>query len=97
MNEAIRHALRLPQGNLLRIDEGKGLLVSVTRGEVWLTEEGELRDIVLRGGDSFRLERDGRSLIYAFEPAELALSAPRSREYPEPPAVFSLVPAARPA
>lgn len=97
MNDTIRHALWLAEGNLLRIEDGKGLLVSVRAGEVWLTEEGEMRDIVLGRGDSFRLQREGVSLIYAFEPSDLALSAPRSREQPETPAVFNLVPTMRSA
>jgi hypothetical protein len=93
MNQNVRHALDLAQGNILRIDDGKGILVAVTEGEVWLTEEGEARDIVLKPGESFCLARRGVSLVYALQPARLTLSAPRSRELPEPQAVFRLVPA----
>jgi hypothetical protein len=96
MHQTVRHALHLGQGNLLRIEDGTGLLVSVTEGEVWLTEEGDHRDVVLRSGESFRLQHRGLSLLYALEPAALTLSAPRSREYPEPAAVFSLVPSTLP-
>ncbi len=95
MTYVVRHALDLARGHLLRIDDGKGLLVGVTQGSVWLTEEGEVRDIVLANGDAYRLLRPGISLIYALEPAALTLSAPHSREQPEPSAVFSLVSAAR--
>jgi hypothetical protein len=96
MHQIVRHALHLGQGNLLRIEDGGGLLVSVTQGQVWLTEEGDSRDIVLESGQSFRLQHRGLSLVYALEPAGLTLSAPRSREYPEPVAVFSLVPSTLP-
>ena len=54
------------------------------------------KDIVLESGQSFRLQHRGLSLVYALEPAGLTLSAPRSREYPEPVAVFSLVPSTLP-
>jgi hypothetical protein len=96
MHQIVRHALHLGQGNLLRIEDGGGLLVSVTQGQVWLTEEGDSRDVVLESGQSFRLQHRGLSLVYALEPAGLTLSAPRSREYPEPMAVFSLVPSTLP-
>jgi hypothetical protein len=95
MIEDVRHAMTLGQGNLLRITDGRGLLVQVTRGELWITEENEHRDIVLRGGESFRLERDGVALIYALTPCELTMSAAPSREQPEPPARFGLVPSAQ--
>ena len=95
MIEDVRHAMTLGQGNLLRITDGRGLLLQVTRGELWITEENEHRDIVLRGGESFRLERDGVALIYALTPCELTMSAPRSRERPEPAARFGLIPSAQ--
>ena len=92
MHQNVRHALNLAQGNILRIDDGTGMLVAVSEGEVWLTEEGNPRDIVLGPGESFELKRPGVCLLYAIEPARLTLSAPRSRELPEPQAVFRLVP-----
>jgi hypothetical protein len=95
MIEDVRHAMTLGQGNLLRITDGRGLLVQVTRGELWITEENEHRDIVLRGGESFRLERDGVALIYALTPCELTMSAARSRAHPEPAARSGLVPSAQ--
>jgi hypothetical protein len=95
MIEDVRHAMTLGQGNLLRITDGRGLLVQVTRGELWITEEKEHRDIVLRGGESFRLERDGVALIYALTPCELTMSPARSREHPEPAARSGLVPSAQ--
>jgi hypothetical protein len=95
MIEDVRHAMTLGQGNLLRITDGRGLLLQVARGELWITEENEHRDIVLRGGESFRLERDGVALIYALTPCELTMSAARSRERPEPGARFGLIASAQ--
>jgi hypothetical protein len=97
MNDILRHALHLPEGNLLRIDDGAGLLVYVRDGEIWLTQEGVPADTVLTRGQSFRLQHNGVSLLYACEPARLELSAPEPRDYPQPPALFSLVPTMRSA
>jgi hypothetical protein len=95
MNDVIRHALQLAHGNLLRIEAGKGLLVTVVRGEIWLTEEGERDDYILTQGQSHRLERPGLCLVYAWETSELSLAAPRSREHLDTPAVVRVVPALR--
>jgi hypothetical protein len=78
---------------MLRITESRGLLVQVAQGKVWLTEEGDHRDILLAPGQSFRLEREGLALVYALEPAALSLCSPRQRERAEPSGRFGLVPA----
>jgi hypothetical protein len=93
MKDLVRHALTLGEGNLLRVMDGQGLLVSVAHGVVWITQEGDAQDIVLDAGDSFRLVRDGLTLVHALQPSRLTLSAPRDRDRSEPAAVFALVPA----
>jgi hypothetical protein len=95
MNDVIRHALQLAPGHLLRVENGQGLLVTVLRGEIWLTEEGDHSDHCLLAGESHRIEQAGLCLIYACEPCDLALAAPRVRERPDTRAVVSLVPALR--
>jgi hypothetical protein len=91
--ENVRHALTLGQGDMLRITDGRGLLVQVAQGKVWLTQERDYRDIVLGAGESFRLERAGLSLVYALEAAALSVAAPRERERAEPAGTFGVVPA----
>jgi ferric-dicitrate binding protein FerR (iron transport regulator) len=94
MNETIRHTLDLGEGNLLRIDDGAGVLVSVLRGAIWITQEGDRRDVLLAAGQSVRIENDGLTLIQGLAPSALTLSAPRQRERVEPAGRFSLVLAA---
>jgi hypothetical protein len=50
-------ALRLQQEGALRIDDPAGLVVEVSRGEVWLTQERDPRDYFLRTGDWMRIDR----------------------------------------
>lgn len=50
-------ALRLQQEGTLRLDDPAGLVVEVTRGEVWLTQERDPRDHFLRAGDWLRVDR----------------------------------------
>jgi hypothetical protein len=89
--ESVRHALTLGQGDILRITDSRGLVVRVAQGKIWLTEEGDRRDILVRAGESFRLERVGLALVYALEPAALALCGPTERDWAEPLGRFSVV------
>lgn len=91
--ETVRHAVTLGQGDILRITDSRGLLVQVAQGRIWLTEEGDRRDIVVGPGHAHRLERAGLALVYALEPVVVSLCAPRQRERAEPVGRFSLAPA----
>jgi Protein of unknown function (DUF2917) len=48
-NTAIK-GLVLQPGEALRIENGSGLLLAVHSGSVWLTQEGDRRDIMLGAG-----------------------------------------------
>jgi hypothetical protein len=91
--EPIRYAAALDCGGLLRIIDGKGLLVQATAGRLWITEEGNRRDIVIAGGESFRLERNGVALVHALEASGVVMTAPHDRERVEPPGRVALLPA----
>jgi hypothetical protein len=90
---SIPHRTALPRGGLLRVMDGAGLTVRADSGLLWITQEQDSRDIFLRPGETFELDRNGLALVYAVDPAEVVLSAPRLREQPEPAARFQLVPA----
>ena len=49
----------MTRGSVLRIEDGRDMVIYVWEGGVWLTEEGDRRDRYLGPGDCFRLERDG--------------------------------------
>jgi Protein of unknown function (DUF2917) len=66
----------LEQEGLLRVQRGNGLHIFVRSGSVWITQEGDTRDVVLEAGESFRLDRDGLALINAFSPAHVTVSGP---------------------
>ncbi len=66
---------------LLGIDDGRGLRLRVAAGTVWLTQQGDGRDVVLREGESFVIERPGRTVVQALDPAELALNAANDNRY----------------
>ena len=41
----------------------QGATVRVTRGTVWLTQEDDGKDVILRVGDNWMVERDGATVL----------------------------------
>lgn len=55
------------------IEGGKGLQITAVAGAVWLTQDGDLRDVVLTKGQSFILDRPGRAVVYALKDAAIVV------------------------
>ena len=70
--DAIR-TMRLERGAFLRIRAGAGEIISAHAGSVWVTEQDSLKDVVLRPGESFKLERRGIALVEAFSDASISV------------------------
>lgn len=64
---------RLERGALLRLADGSGRTVAVFEGLVWITQDGDRRDVFLRGGESHSFDRPGLVLIEAIEPTRLVV------------------------
>lgn len=62
-----------PRGATLVIVDGDGLRLRVLAGEVWITEEGSLVDLVIGAGESCPLTRPGSAVIEVRGRARLAL------------------------
>ena len=76
-----RTTVRLARDGLLGIDDGRGLRLRVASGTVWLTQQGDGRDVVLHEGESFVIDRPGRTVVQALGPSELALNAANDHHY----------------
>lgn len=61
-----------------RIDNGRGVGITCLRGTVWITQDRDLRDIVLTPGQSFVLDRNGLALVFAFKDAAIHVGQPVS-------------------
>jgi Protein of unknown function (DUF2917) len=49
----------------LDILDGAGTIVHAVSGVVWITQQGDRRDVVLRAGDCFLVDRDGLTIVSA--------------------------------
>jgi Protein of unknown function (DUF2917) len=49
----------------ITLHDVRGATLRVTRGTLWLTQENDRNDVVLRAGDNWVVERDGATVLEA--------------------------------
>jgi hypothetical protein len=59
----------LANGEAVSLSDVRGAMLRVRRGTVWLTQEHDRADVVLRAGDNWVVERDGRTVVEAQSPS----------------------------
>lgn len=69
----------IERGSLVRLRDGKGLLVCVLQGELWVTQEGDPRDYLVRAGERLRLERRGAVVASALSAVRVTMTQPGGR------------------
>jgi hypothetical protein len=71
-----------PDGSMLQLrdrqhvnmQDASGWTVKALAGSVWITQEGDNRDIALDEGESFTLDRNGSTLVSPFGEARICVS-----------------------
>ena len=71
--------LDLMRGNMVRIEDGRGTMVRVVSGEVWITEEGDPRDRFVTAGRYVRIVSSGVTLVSALRRSSISLCSRASR------------------
>ena len=66
----------IPRGRTLRIQDGKGFDLEVVAGCLWITQDGDTEDTVLDAGETFRVSRNGVTLVHAFREVRLRIECP---------------------
>ena len=69
----------LARGELLNLDGAEGARIVADHGTVWITQDGDLRDIVLQDGESFELDRATPAIVQAFERSTVTIAEPTHR------------------
>ena len=72
----VADGLSMARGDLIGIRGGRGALVFAESGTVWLTQDHDVRDVILEAGEWFRLDRDGMALVQAHRAATVTITAP---------------------
>jgi len=81
--QVLLNGAALPYRGLLSIRGGRGAVLFIEHGEVWVTQEGDQRDVVLSAGAWFRLDRDGTAIVQARRAAAVTLTAVADAPVPE--------------
>ena len=75
----------LAKNQIRRIDSAIGAQIQCLYGNLWLTQDGDPRDIILEPGDEYRFERDAVTYVSALSDASfLLLRGPVALERPVP-------------
>jgi hypothetical protein len=74
MNSLDNHVhVALQKGQAMRLEHGNASRIFCCEGSLWLTRDGDIRDVVLRQGQSLTFEGKCGILLSAFEPAKFSL------------------------
>jgi hypothetical protein len=72
----------LQWGQPLTLADGMGTCITTRRGTVWITQDNDLRDVVLESGQSFLLDGRDLAIVQAFESAEIFVRPPAPQARP---------------
>jgi hypothetical protein len=64
----------LDRWQTLEVLDASGTVASVQSGALWITLEDDPRDIVLETGESWTIDRKGKTLLHAERPTSLKLT-----------------------
>jgi hypothetical protein len=73
---------RLKTGELLDIRDGEGFEILCLVGAVWITQSNDPRDIVIKAGESFVLDKPGLALVCASAGQATVAVDPQRRTVP---------------
>ena len=77
-------ALLLDRCQTVELVDAAGATATLDHGCLWITMDGDQRDIVLNAGQSWTVERNGRTLLHAGAPSTLRISDPAAVPAPQP-------------
>jgi hypothetical protein len=61
--------VKLPARAIHRINNGRGLQITAVEGVVWVTQANDGQDVILRRAQSFIIDRNGLTVVFALRDA----------------------------
>lgn len=83
-NDLVVGAKRMDKGSIRRVRAARGRRVECLGGVLWVTQDGDHRDIVLETGEAFAFDRAGDALISALADSRYLLLGPDAVTEPGP-------------
>jgi hypothetical protein len=83
MEYLVQGNLPLVRGSLVRIEDGRDMLVYVWNGAIWITQEGDGCDRFVAGPGWFRITSPGLTLISALGRSAIGLTSPYEEGFAE--------------
>lgn len=74
-----RTTLVLGECDVLSLTDAIGALVTVRAGSVWITQDLDTTDYIVRPGERFSISRSGRTVLQSFGEAEVSVVGASSR------------------
>ena len=66
--------LRLQHAQFAQLHGTLGWTVKALSGALWITQDGDIRDVILQAGESFVIDRKGPALLSPFDDAQVCIS-----------------------
>jgi Protein of unknown function (DUF2917) len=66
--------LALSAGQVLTLDDARGVRIGSRAGTVWITQEGSARDDIVGPGDAIVVARNGRTVVQALQSAWISIA-----------------------
>ena len=69
--------INLRRGRLIRVENAEGFRIRCYSGVLWITQERDIRDVILQSGDVFIFNLPGLTLVHAIANAQFAVEDPQ--------------------
>lgn len=80
--EINRSTLSLAREGLVAIRDGQGTRIDCHAGNLWITQECDVKDAVIAAGESFTVRNRGLTLLTALSASQLTIIEPEHRADP---------------
>ena len=82
--EITRSTVTLAHDDLLAVRDGVGTRIVCRSGNLWITQEGDVKDAIIGPTDAFTIRKPGLTIVTALQSSSLTLIGPDAQGTGEP-------------